>query len=155
MRCRWSQQLEIDVPLITASGALVKDPIDHRTLYQARFEPQVLRDVVAIVDRAGFDPVLCGDTFAEGFDFYHARQRSPHAGIGLLSGDEPGRSRLWPELLTDPPPGVFGGFVVGTLEQMQELEAAAAAKDAGQAAHARAASAPLQGILHRDFAGRA
>ncbi len=116
------QQLEIDVPLVTASGALVKDPIDHRTLYQARFEPQVLRDAVAIVDGAGYDPVLCGDTFAEGFDFYHARQQARTPEWAYYLAMNPRRSRLWPELLTNPPPGIFGGFVVGTLEQMQELE---------------------------------
>ena len=31
------EPLGIDVPLVTASGALVKDPIDHRTLYCAEF----------------------------------------------------------------------------------------------------------------------
>jgi hypothetical protein len=48
----------------------VKDPLSHRTLFQAQFEPHVLADAVAIVDRLGFDPVLCADTFDEGFDFY-------------------------------------------------------------------------------------
>ena len=28
------EPLGIDVPLVTASGALVKDPADHRTLYR-------------------------------------------------------------------------------------------------------------------------
>jgi 5-amino-6-(5-phospho-D-ribitylamino)uracil phosphatase len=116
------QQLEIDVPLVTASGALVKDPIDHRTLYQAEFEPQVLCDAVAIVDRAGFDTVLCADTYAEGFDFYHARRETRTPELAYYLAMNPNRSRLWPELLTNPPPGVFGGFVVGTLAQMQELE---------------------------------
>ncbi len=57
------EPLGIDVPLVTASGELVKDPIDHRTLYQAVFEPQLLRDALAIVDRCGYDPVVCADTF--------------------------------------------------------------------------------------------
>ena len=116
------KELEIDVPLVTASGALVKDPIDHRTLYQAEFEPQTLRDVVAIVDAAGFDLVLCGDTFAEGFDFYHARPNPRTPELAYYLAMNPGRSRLWPDLLSDPPPGVFGGFVVGTLEQMRDLD---------------------------------
>ncbi len=117
-------QLELDVPLITASGALVKDPIDHRTLYQAEFDPQTLLDVVAIVDRAGFDPILCADTFAEGFDYYYPRQkpRTPEM-AGYLTMN-PGRGRLCPELLKKPPAGIFGGFVVGSLEQMREVDAA-------------------------------
>ncbi len=54
----------------------MKDPVDHRTLYQARFEPQVLLEAVAVVDRCGYDPLLCADTFAEGFDFYHASRET-------------------------------------------------------------------------------
>jgi Cof subfamily protein (haloacid dehalogenase superfamily) len=117
------EPLGIDVPLVTASGALVKDPLDHRTLYQARFEPQVLLEAVKIVDGCGYDPVLCADTFAEGFDFYHAslEARTPELAHYLsLNAD---RGRLWPELVTSPPPGVFGGFVIGTREQMLALEA--------------------------------
>jgi 5-amino-6-(5-phospho-D-ribitylamino)uracil phosphatase len=115
--------LEIDVPLVTASGALVKDPIDHRTLYQAEFEPEVLLQALAIVDDAGYDPVLCADTFALGFDFYHAREKPRTPELAFYIAMNPGRNRIWPDLVTSPPPGVFGGFVVGSLGQMQELEA--------------------------------
>jgi 5-amino-6-(5-phospho-D-ribitylamino)uracil phosphatase len=126
------EPLEIDVPLVTASGALVKDPNGHRTLYQAQFEPQVLREALAIVDGCGYDPVLCADTFAEGFDFYHARRESRTPELAFYLAMNPGRSRLWPGLLKSPPPGVFGGFVVGTLEQMQELEAVVAREMPGK-----------------------
>jgi len=118
------EPLGIDVPLVTASGALVKDPLDHRTLYQARFEPQVLLDVVNIVDHCGYDPVVCADTFAEGFDYYHARLDVRTPELAYYFARNPGRGRLWPELLTDPPPGVFSVFSTGTQEQMLELEAA-------------------------------
>ena len=37
------EPLGIDVPLVTASGALVKDPRDHRTLFRAEFGLRVLR----------------------------------------------------------------------------------------------------------------
>jgi hydroxymethylpyrimidine pyrophosphatase-like HAD family hydrolase len=116
------EPLGIDVPLVTASGALIKDPINHRTLYQAQFEPQVLVDAVGVIDRCGYDPVLCADTFAEGFDFYCAggEVRTPELANYLAMN--PGRGRVWPELLTNPPPGVFGGFVVGAWEQMSQLE---------------------------------
>ena len=117
------EPLGIDVPLVTASGSLVKDPVDHRTLYQAQFEPQVLLDALAIVDRCGYDPILCADTFAEGFDYYFASSdvRTPEL-AGYLTRNAH-RARLWPELLVAPPPDVFGGFAVGTHEQMLELEA--------------------------------
>jgi 5-amino-6-(5-phospho-D-ribitylamino)uracil phosphatase len=118
------EPLEIDVPLVTASGALVKDPKGHRTLYQARFEPQTLLDAMAIVERHGFDAALCADTFAEGFDFYYPRLEPRTPELAYYLAKNPARGRHWPEMAQSPPPGVFGGFVVGTLEQMQELEAA-------------------------------
>jgi Cof subfamily protein (haloacid dehalogenase superfamily) len=117
------EPLGIDVPLVTASGALVKDPLDHRTLYQAQFEPQVLLDAVQIVDRCGYDPVLCADTFAEGFDFYHASMESRTPELAYYLSLNLDRGRLWPELVASPPAGIFGGFVIGTQEQMLALEA--------------------------------
>lgn len=118
------ERLGIDVPLVTASGALVKDPGDHRTLYQARFERQTLVECVTLVDRCGCDPILCADSYCEGFDFYYARTdiRTPEL-AGYLAKN-PGRGRLWPELLSNPPPGIFAGFTMGTQEQMVALEAA-------------------------------
>ncbi len=116
------ETLGIDVPVVTASGALVKNPADHRTLYQAQFDRASLLEALTLIDCCGFDPALFGDTFAEGFDFYHASAevRTPElAGYLALN---PGRGQLWPELISDPPPGVFAGFTMGTLEQMTALE---------------------------------
>lgn len=115
--------LEIDVPLVTASGALIKEPVGHRTLYQSEFEPGVLLEALAIVDRCGFDPVVCADTFAEDFDFYYGRPERHTPELAYYLTMNPGRGRVWPGLVESPPPGIFGGFVVGTLEQMQDLEA--------------------------------
>ena len=117
------EPLGIDVPLVTASGALVKDPLGHRTLYQAQFEPQVLHDAMAIVDRLGFDPVLCADTFDEGFDYYYGCQEARTPELASYLDRNLARSRLWPQMVHEPPPGVFGGFAVGTLEQMTALDA--------------------------------
>ena len=43
--------LGLEVPLVTASGALIKHPLDHRTLYQADFDRRLLCDVLSIVER--------------------------------------------------------------------------------------------------------
>src|SRR5215510_4056590 len=51
------EPLQLDVPLITASGALIKDPIDHRTLFCARFKPGVLEETLGILATAGHDAV--------------------------------------------------------------------------------------------------
>ncbi|OHB72005.1 MAG: hypothetical protein A2V70_16545 [Planctomycetes bacterium RBG_13_63_9] len=116
------EPLGIDVPLVTSSGALVKDPADHRTLYRARFDRQVLCDAVGVVDRCGFDPVLCADTYAEGFDFYHARAEFRSPELVEYSRLNAGGGRLWAELVSDPPPGVFCGFTMGTKGQMLQLQ---------------------------------
>jgi Cof subfamily protein (haloacid dehalogenase superfamily) len=112
----------IRVPLVTASGALIKDPTDHGTLYRAEFEPSALLAALRLIDACGYDPVFCADTYAEGFDYYYARAdvRTPEL-AGYLAMN-PGRGRLWPELLSSPPPGIFAGFVTGTREQMLEVE---------------------------------
>jgi 5-amino-6-(5-phospho-D-ribitylamino)uracil phosphatase len=116
------EPLGLDVPLVTASGALVKDPIDHRTLYQARFDPQVLLDAVAWIDRLGYEPVLCADTFAEGFDYYHARSDVRSRELGEYLNLNPGCGRIRPDLVARPPLEAFGGFVIGSHSQMLALE---------------------------------
>ncbi len=123
------EPLGISVPLVTASGALVKDPRDHCTLYCAEFDPEVLHRALAIVAQAGFEPVVCADTYALGFDFYLARGGgTASAELGEYLRLNPGCERLWPELVADPPPGVFAAFAMGTKDQMLALEGTLAAQ---------------------------
>lgn len=116
------QTLGYDVPLVTASGALVKDPRNHRTLYRARFDKALLCRAMAIIDRCGYDPVLCADTFGQGFDFYQARAAVESTELGEYFERNPGDGRVRPDLMTDPPPNVFSGFSMGTRDEMLELE---------------------------------
>ena len=115
------EPLGINVPLVTASGALVKDPGDHRTLFRAEFAPGVLVRIMEIMAARGYDPVLCGDTFAEGFDFYLARPEvaRPELGEYMRLNSRDGRVRG--DMLAHPPDGVFAAFTMGTREQMREL----------------------------------
>ncbi len=116
------EPLAIDVPLVTASGALVKDPRDHRTLFRAEFSEDVLRRTIGAVDRAGFDPLLCGDTFLQGFDFYTPavlRREEAREYVRLNPGD----GRICPVMLDRPPPEVFLVFTLGTQEQMLSVQA--------------------------------
>ena len=116
------EPLGIEVPLITASGALVKDARDHRTRYRAEFDRAVLCRAMAIVDECGYDPVVCADTFCEGFDFYHARVEIKGPELAEYFRINPGDGRIWPGLVSDPPPDVFTCFTMGTREQMVELD---------------------------------
>jgi len=116
------EPLGIDVPLVTASGALVKDPADHRTLYVARFQRQTLGAVLAFLRRCGFEALLCADTYAEGFDFYLASFDTHSPQLAEYLALNPGCGRLCPDLVANPPPGVFSGFVMGTKGEMLQLE---------------------------------
>jgi 5-amino-6-(5-phospho-D-ribitylamino)uracil phosphatase len=116
------EPLGISVPLVTAGGALVKDPIDHRTLYRAEFERQVLIDTLRTIEDAGYDAIVNCDTYSEAIDFYYGRPDPRRPEMAEYFALNPGCGRFWPNLLTDPPPGVFAGFAMGTRQQMIQLE---------------------------------
>ncbi len=117
------EPLGLTVPLVTASGALVKDPADHRTLYRARFEPDVLRRTLSTMDEQGFCPIACADTFHEGFDFYTDRDRVDGEELAEYFRLNPGAGRVVPRLLDTPPPGTFCAFTIGTQDEMLRLDA--------------------------------
>lgn len=117
-----AEALGLSVPVITASGALIKNPSDHRTLFVAEFEPRVLCRMLSTITEAGYDPIIFADTYLEGFEFYHAREDSACAYLTQYLHYNRGRGRLWPNLVSAPPAGVFTGFAIGTREQMIELE---------------------------------
>ena len=116
------EPLGISVPLVTASGALVKDPADHRTLYKTEFEATLLRDMLATLDGAGYDALLNADTFDEGFDFFQPREPRRNHYLAEYLALNPGCGRVWPEFFASPPPGIFAGFVMGTREEMLAVE---------------------------------
>lgn len=116
--------LGIDAPLITASGALVKRPVDHATLFRAELPREVLLGLLAVVAAHGFEPILYADSFAEGFDFYCVRRQAEQPELAEYLALNPDCEREWPRLLTDPPPGVFAGFAIGSRPQMESLHAA-------------------------------
>jgi hypothetical protein len=118
------EPLKLDVPLISASGALIKDPLDHSTLFRAEFLPGVLEDVLPIVASAGHDAVLYADTFLQGFDFYCPRlQIAPGEQIDLADYYARNIScgREWSNLMTAPPPGIFAGFAMASRSAMTAL----------------------------------
>ena len=116
------EPLGIDVPLITASGALVKDPIDHRTFYRAEFPDDTLRSILRIVKEAGFDPIICGDSYAQGFDYYQATEQVNTPELAEYLQMNPGCGRLTPGLLETPPADAFLCFAMGRQQAMHDLD---------------------------------
>jgi Cof subfamily protein (haloacid dehalogenase superfamily) len=117
----YTLRLELDLPIVTASGALIKRPIDHQTLYRAEFRPGVLSGVLAHIADAGFDAVLYTDSFAEGFDFYCPRLEVSQPELAEFYRLNVNCGRAVAELMTAPPEAVFAGFAMGTKPQMQRL----------------------------------
>lgn len=113
--------LGLDLPLITASGALVKHPLDHSTIYCAEFERDRLCRMLAIIDEAGYEAVLYADTFALGHDMYCRRVEVEQPELAEFFAMNPVGRHIWPAIMTDPPPGVFSGFTMGPREEMAAL----------------------------------
>jgi len=115
------EPLELNVPLITASGALIKRACDHQTLFRAAFRAGALESCLRSVAEAGFSAVLYGDTYDQGFDFYHC----PTVPTGPLLAEffekNLGCGRDWQDLASAPPQGIFAGFAMGTREEMSAL----------------------------------
>ncbi len=118
------EPLELNVPLVTASGALIKRAEDHATLFQARFNNGSLEGWLHVAASAGFEPVVYADTFERGFDYYCASHQTRSPLLAEFLARNAGCGRDWPELVRTPPEGVFAGFAMGTREQMLALEGA-------------------------------
>ena len=115
------EPLGINAPIVTASGALIKRPLDHATLYRAQLEPELLTNLLAILDAAGYEAVLYADTYDQGFDFYCAREEVEQAELADFLHLNAGCQRVWPTLMTDPPPAIFAGFAIGTQQEMLRI----------------------------------
>ncbi len=116
------EPLGINAPLVTASGALVKDAADHRTLFLTEFDRDVLCELLSRLDRAGHDALLNADTFTDDFDFFQPPHHRENRYLAEYLALNPGRGRHWPTFFTDPPPGVFAGFAIGCQAEMLDLE---------------------------------
>lgn len=115
------ERLELNVPLVTASGALIKRACDHQTLFRAEFAAGVLEGWLRVVQEAGNEAVLYADTYGEGFDFYCQDRQSPRRVLQEFFDKNQGFERVCPELMTRPPGGIFAGFAMGSRGEMHEL----------------------------------
>jgi len=116
------ETLRLDVPLITASGALIKNPGNHATIFRADIERELLSGVLTTIVDAGYDPLLCGDTHTAGFEFYYHRDDVDQPELSEFLSINSGLGRCHPELTVDPPDEVFNLFAMGTRDEMLGLE---------------------------------
>ena len=116
------EHLGLDLPLVTASGALIKHPLDHGTLYRAQLPRTTLCRLLAIIRDGGYEAILLADTFADGFDFYCRTTEDHRAELAEYLELNRGSEHVWTDLVDNPPEDVFGGFVMGSREEMLRLE---------------------------------
>ena len=129
--------LGLSGPLVTASGALIKQPSSHQTLFRADFTPGTLPDILACVVAAGHEPVLYTDSFEQGFDFYCRTLAAVDAagqatGFGEYLERNRALARVEPALASEPPARAFAGFAMGPQQAMEELERQLAERFAGE-----------------------
>jgi Cof subfamily protein (haloacid dehalogenase superfamily) len=117
------EPLELNVPLITASGALIKRASDHQTLFRAEFLHGVLDRCLEVIAAAGFEAVLYADTYDAGFDYYQIAETSSSRLLSEFFAKNAGFGRVAPDLMTRPPADIFAGFAMGNHEEMLRLEA--------------------------------
>jgi Cof subfamily protein (haloacid dehalogenase superfamily) len=118
------EPLALNVPLITASGALIKRAADHTTLFRAEFPPGTLERCLQVIESACYEAVLYADTYHEGFDYYCATLATRWPLLAEFYERNVGFERLWPQLLSAPPVGVFAGFSMGWRDEMLALKKA-------------------------------
>jgi Cof subfamily protein (haloacid dehalogenase superfamily) len=118
------EPLELNVPLVTSSGALIKRAADHATLFRATFADGSVERWLHVVSLSGFEPVVYADTFEQGFDFYCLTMESGSAELGEFLERNTGFGRVAPDLVATPPAGIFAGFAMGTRDQMLALRRA-------------------------------
>jgi Cof subfamily protein (haloacid dehalogenase superfamily) len=131
-----AQELGLTGPLITASGGLVKQPVDHQTLFRASFAPDLLPAILSCIVAAGHEPVIYTDSYAGGFDFYCRTLTAVDAagkpsGFGEYLARNRELARVEPALVSQPPAEAFAGFAMGPVDEMERLEATLAKQFAG------------------------
>jgi Cof subfamily protein (haloacid dehalogenase superfamily) len=139
-----AEQLELDAPLVCNSGAIIKDPGSHGTIWRADFDGALSADVldlfhlhdqpaVIFTDRGPLDPdfiIRQYPTGRDGFDDYIDKNRA-HAEIDAQ----------WRPAVTRRPghtgpahgrDSIFHICAIGTTGQMLEFQAAAHNRVAGR-----------------------
>lgn len=118
------EPLGIEAPIVSASGALIKDALDHRTLHIAEFARDDLLTTLALVERSGFDAVIYTDSYGEGFDFYCPRLAVTEPTLAEYFELNPNVGREQADVMRNPPPGVFACFAMGLKHEMLALHEA-------------------------------
>jgi 5-amino-6-(5-phospho-D-ribitylamino)uracil phosphatase len=116
--------LRLTLPLVTASGALVKQIEAYRTLFRANFTENVIGELLPFILNAGYDPIVYTDSFGLGYDFHLATSNSTSPELNEFLSLNSESIRVDERMIDSPPAGIFAGFAMGTETAMHRLAAA-------------------------------
>lgn len=114
--------LGITLPIVTASGALLKEPGTHRTIARSAFPDAVLPALLDVIFESGHEAIVYTDSFADGFDFHWRGTDAPSGGLAEYLDRNRDLAKAAPDLRRNPPADVFAGFAFGTHPAMVDLE---------------------------------
>ncbi len=114
----------LPISLVTASGALVKNPVSHDTLLELRLSDAEVGMIIQILRDHGFHPIVNCDTYARGIDFFHPDPHGPNEQMRefLLKNAPYGEVRE--DFYASPPGGVHAGLTMGTFDEMAVVDRA-------------------------------
>lgn len=141
------EPIGIAVPLVTASGALVKHPADHRTIFRAEFDEAVLGELLGFLLETGHPPVLSVDNYTEGFEFWCRVENLDEHDVAEFIARNPARVRIWAGAIDRIPPATFAGFVMASHDEMLDVERAIHARWPGRFATHVLRSPQYEGFL--------
>jgi hydroxymethylpyrimidine pyrophosphatase-like HAD family hydrolase len=78
--------------------------------------------MLTFVDAAGYEMVMYGDTYHQGFDYYCPTLETRQQVLAEYFAMNPGSERIYPQLMQNPPEGLFAGFAMGSKAEMLALE---------------------------------
>jgi len=115
-------ELGLDVPVVGHSGALVKDPTDHRTLWWGGFDDGLRDRLVRWIVATGRPAVIYLDQFHTDIDFLVPGYPSGNGLFDEYVEVNMRHVRLEPRLLRDPPASSLEMCLIDTREAMLVCE---------------------------------
>lgn len=118
------EMMRYDGTAIVSGGAVIKEVGSGRTLRIAEFPRDCLRAMLDVLRQIGHFPILLADTADQGFDYYVPTDDFPTTEMAGYFAENSHRARIDPQMMENPPPGVFTGYLMGSREQMEQVAAA-------------------------------
>ena len=118
-----AEQLGLDAPIVCNSGAIVKSPSDHQTLWRADLDPGLVAEILAIFGEHGQPCVAFNDDTPDQPDFIASGFPTGRAEFDDYITQNRPHARIDPALLSRALASpTFHIFAVGSLAEMLDFE---------------------------------